>query len=260
MDKVKYVNRFGEVLDMRSREIMSSYLALKNFTHSIENGKLVGQGKSVKLPVVCATRDDANRLINLMEKDSLQNVFGKLYINDWYIKVLYQGLTIISEHVEKIKVEITFYVENSVYSKETSYTISPETIAQGTNGINFPFTYPFNFSTDALAMSQVANDEMMDADFELQISSPLPSISISIDANLYQIDAELKENETFVLNTANKEVYKISNGEKTNLFGAASDYYYIFSPLSMGTHRITWQGEHTMLFKVIEHRRMPTWM
>ena len=54
MDKVKYVNHLGESLDLRSNEIMSSYVALKEFTLNMSNGILIGKSKKTPLMIVCS--------------------------------------------------------------------------------------------------------------------------------------------------------------------------------------------------------------
>lgn len=259
MDKVKYVNHLGETLDLRSTSIMSSYLALKNFVQSMTNNGLTSEGKSVALPVVCLTKKDANRLIDTLEKDSTQNIYGKFYVNDWYIRVIYQGMTIIGEYGDKVKMEISFYADETIFTKETRYTLqaSPETSGKG---FEFPFTYPFTFSTDAVASTKLTNNEIRDADFELQIEAEIESVNIVIGKNQYIVNAPINAGELFVLNTAEKEVYKTKNGVKTNLLGATDDNYYIFEPLKQGNSTVSWSGQYVIVVTLFEHRRSPVWI
>lgn len=259
MDNVKYVNRFGETLDLRGNGIISSYFALKNFVQSMTNNRLTSEGKSTPLTLVCLTREDANRLINTLEKDSTADIYGKLYINDWYIKVIYQGLTIIGEFGEKIKLELRFYAEDTIFTKETSYQLTSANQISG-KGLNFPFNFPFNFGADPIASSAVTNNELLDADFVLKIDKPVSDISISIDANSYIVDAAINEGETFVLDTAEKEVYKLTQNGKTSLLSAADDTSYIFNPISRGQHKIAWNGDFALLLTLLEHRRTPMWI
>ena len=259
MDKVKYVNHLGETLDLRSSAIMSNYLALKNFVQSMSNDKLRSEGKNVPLTMVCLTKSDANRLINTLEKDSVQNIFGKLYINDWYIKVIYQGFTIIGEFGNKIKLEVSFYAEDTLFTKETRYTLA-ENPTGGGKGFQFPFTYPFTFSADGRSTSKISNGELLDADFEMEIQAELESVEVTIGSNIYMVDAPLNKGELFVLNTAEKEVYKTKDGIKTNLLGAADDNSYIFASIKQGTHTVAWGGGFVIVLTILEHRRTPTWI
>lgn len=259
MDKIKYVNHLGETLDLRSGNIMSSYFALKNFVQSMTNNRLTSEGKSVALPVVCLTKKDANRLIDTLEKDSTQNIYGKFYVNDWYIRVIYQGMTIIGEYGDKVKMEISFYAEDTIFTKETSYQLTA-TNQIGGNGLNFPFNFPFNLGADPIASSSIMNNELLDADFVLKIDKPASDINISIDANFYIVDAAINEGETFVLDTAEKEVYKLTAFGKTSLLGAADDTSYIFNPISNGQHKVVWSGDFSLFLTLLEHRRTPIWI
>jgi hypothetical protein len=259
MDKVKYVNHLGETLDLRSAKIMSSYEALKAFVMSMSNNRLTSEGKTTPLPVVCLSIDAANKLINTLEKDSIKNKYGKLYINDWYIKVIYQGLSPIMRTSDKVKFEIRFYAEDTIFTKETSYQLSATSTISG-NGLNFPFNFPFNFGADPIASASVTNNELLDADFVLKFDKPTSDISISIDANSYIIDAAINEGETFVLDTAEKEVYKLTQYGKTSLLGAADDASYIFNPISNGQHKVTWNGDFSLFLTLLEHRRTPIWI
>ena len=259
MDKVKYVNHLGETLDLRSTSIMSSYLALKNFVQSMTNNRLTSEGKSVALPVVCLTKKDANRLIDTLEKDSTQNIYGKFYVNDWYIRVIYQGMTIIGEYGDKVKMEISFYADETIFTKETSYQLLPTSQISGV-GLNFPFNFPFNFSADSVASASVLNNELLDADFILRFDKPTSDVNVFIDSNSYIVNATINEGETFVLNTAEKEVYKLTSYGKVSLLGVADDTSYIFNPISSGQHKFVWDGEFSLNLTLLEHRRTPIWI
>lgn len=259
MDKVKYINHLGETLDLRSTAIMSNYLALKNFIQSMLNDKLISEGKSIPLLMVCSTRADANRLIDTLEKDSINNVYGKLYINDWYIRAIYQGFNVIGEYGNKIKLEVNFYVEETLFTKETEFKLS-STSQVVNRGLNFPFNFSFNFGADVVSASSVSNNELLNADFIIKIDKPSATINISIDANSYIVDSVIEEGEVFVLNTADKEVYKETALGKTSLLGAADDNSYIFNSISSGVHRVAWTGDFSLYFTLLEHRRTPTWI
>lgn len=259
MDKVKYINHLGEELDLRSGNIMSNYIAIKNFVQSMSNNRLINEGKSTPLTLVCLTKADANRLINILEKDSIYNVFGKFYINDWYIKVIYQGVTIIGEYGNKVKLEISFYAEETVFTKETEYTLVP-TQAEVKKGLNFPFTFPFNFSADVIASSSVKNKELLDADFIIRIDKPISSVNITIGGNSYFVDAPINEGDVFVLNTEEKRVYKDTPQGSASLLGAADDTSYIFNPIPSGENKIAWGGNFPLFLTLLEHRRTPIWI
>lgn len=259
MDKIKYVNHFGESLDLRSHNIMSSYFAVKNFVHSVANDRLVSEGKSIPLPMVCLTKADANRLIDVLEKDSINNIYGKFYINDWYIKVMYQGFNILGEFGDRVKLEINFYADDTIFTKEVETRLVAQNTVTG-KGLNFPFGYPFNFGADPIFSSAITNDELLEADFIIKIDQPTSEVNITVGEHSYVVDYEIGENEVFVLNTFEKSVYVEGANGKASLLGAASDSSYIFATIPQGYHKVLWSGDYPITFITLIHRRTPKWI
>lgn len=259
MDNVKYINHLGETLNLRSAEIMSSYEALKAFAMSMNNNILTGESKTTTLPVVCLSLDAANKLINTLEKDSVNNKYGKFYINDWYIRVMYQGLSPIKRTSNKIKLELSFYTPDTLFTKETEYQLTAKQNSSGRT-INFPLNFPFNFGADALSASTVVNDELLPADFILMFNAPVSSVDIAIGGNSYIVNSAINSGETFVLDTAEKEVYKDTALGKSSLLGAASDDNYIFETISSGINPVIWSGDFNISLLLLSHRRTPPWI
>lgn len=260
MDKVKYVNHLGESLDLRSNEIMSSYVALKEFTLNMSNGILIGKSKKTPLMIVCLNRNAANKLIDFLETDSINNQYGKIFINDWYIEVMYQGLqSIKKEYGEKILLKISFYVKQTMFTRQKDYVLSPK-ISAISGGLDYNRGYPYDFGGDPLSMSSIENTEKLDADFILKFTAPTKNVSITIGDNVYAVDFQISEGETFVLDTETKRVYKTSVIGETNLFPATSDQDYIFKKIKSGIQRITWDGSYPITLKLLEHRRTPLWI
>lgn len=259
MDNVRYVNHLGDTLNLRGNGIFANYKDLKNFSCDYENSKLIETSKATPLIFVCLSKEKANELINVLESDSLKNKFGKLYINDWYIKVMCNGVSIVGEYADRIKVEISFYSEKTIFTKETEYMLTSK---QGLSSetVNFSMNFPFNFGADTLSSSTVDNDEVLPADFILKFSSPVESVSIQIGSNSYTVNSSINSGEVFVLNTDEKEVYKETPLGKSSLLGAASDDNYIFETISSGKNSVVWTGNFNISMTVLTHRRTPPWI
>lgn len=260
MDKFYYVNCENEKIDLRSDKIVSSYEALKNYTVSMNNNRLMCEEKVVSLHAVCMDIDTANKLVDILDKDCSAGLFGRLYINDWFIMAFYQGFKIITRASEKIKLELSFLISDTIFTKESKYILyNSENITSG-NGIKFPFTYPLNFGVDKLSSSEIENLETLDADFVCSFTASAESVELFIDANCYRINAPISDGETFVLNTFEKEVYKLTEQGKVSMFGAADDSSYVFEPIKKGKHKITWNGAFPINLSILEHRRTPLWI
>lgn len=260
MDKIKYVNHLGETIELRQGKIWCNYKDLKTFVQSLDNGRLVNSSQKATLLFLCLNNEAANRLIDVLDVDNIANKYGRFYINDWYIKVMYQGLPdIINEENSFIKINLTFAAEETIFTKENEYVLSPGDKIENVYK-NYPRNYPSNYGADAVSSSSVENTQRLEADFILKFSAPSASVSVSIDSNLYEVEASVNEGETFVINTQDKEVYKETMQGKVNLFGAASDDSYIFNTISKGIHRVAWAGNFTLYLTVLEHRRTPPWI
>lgn len=259
MDKVFYKNHIGDTLNLRGDGVFANYKALKDFALEVTNNALTSQSKSTSLTVVCLSRESANRLVNTLEKDSTKSIYGKFYINDWYIKVLYQGLTVVEEYADKIKLELSFHAADTLFTNETEYQLTAKQNSSSET-INFPLNFPFNFGADALSASSVVNDELLPADFVLRFNAPVSSVDITIGGNSYIVNSAINSGETFVLDTAEKEVYKDTALGKSSLLGAASDDSYIFETISSGINSVVWSGDFNISLLLLSHRRTPPWI
>ena len=260
MDKIKYVNHLGETLELRQGDIWCNYKDLKTFVQTLSNGRLVASAQKSTLLFLCLNAEAANKLIDVLDVDNIANKYGKFYINDWYIKIMCQGLPdVIAEGNGFVKINLTFAAEETIFTKENEYILSPKEKIENVYR-NYPRNYPSNYGADAVSSSSVENTQRMEADFILRLSAASALVSVSIDSNLYEVEAAINEGETFVLNTQDREVYKETIQGKVNLFGAASDDSYIFNTISKGVHRVAWTGDFTLYLTVLEHRRTPPWI
>lgn len=258
MVKMKYENSKGTTVELRNEAIISSYYAFKNYTLNYENDVLADASRTVSIPVVCTSKEAANTLIAVLEYDSAKNKAGKLFLDEWYLQALFTGFSIVLENDNFIKLNVSFYLPQSIFTKETEHALFPKG-EEATGGVGFPYDFPYDFGIEAVSTDTISNSELLDADFILRFSADVQSVSISIGDRLYSVDAALKAEETFTLDTAEKEVYRLSNGGKASLFGLSSDASYIFEPIPQGTHTVQWSGDFPLYITLLEHRRTPPW-
>lgn len=259
MVNMRYKNNNNVSIEMRGENIVSSYFVFKNYTLNYENSELTETSRSVSIPVVCNSVKAANELISTLEYDSNKGTAGRLYIGDWYTKALYTGFSIVTESGSRVKLNVSFYLPKPMFTKETDFAIQNEGTAQASDGVGFPYDFPYDYLGDNNSQSKITNSEQLPADMVLRFSADAENVAIYIGENSYIVNSRVKSDETFVLDTFEKEVYKLKNGEKISLFGFSDDDNYIFSQIPSGTQEVAWDGDYTIYVTLCEHRRTPPW-
>lgn len=254
-----YKNNNNVSIELRSESIVSSYFAFKNYTLNYENSQLTEASRTISIPVVCNSTKAANDLISVLEYDSNKGAAGRLYIDEWYTKALYTGFSIIMESKSRIKLNVSFYLPKPIFTKETELELKSEGAEQTSDGVGFPYDFPYDYLDNNLSSSKITNSEQLPADMVLRFSADAQNVAIYIGENSYVVNSSVKSDETFALNTAEKEVYKLKNGNKVSLFGFSDDDNYIFAQIPSGTHEMTWDGDYTIYLTLCEHRRTPPW-
>ena len=265
MDKIKYVNRLNQSIDLWGADenkslIVGSYKGARSYMYSHENGDLYVEPKTWNALIVCSPREKANELIELLETDSAKNEFGKFYFNDWYITSKYLGVSeIVFENEKFIKLSLQFISPKNEWTKEKSVKLLPKS-EQVAEGLDYPFDYPFDYAGVSASLQQITNDSYLEADFRLKFDGTGAAQSIKIGGHDYSVNNVINKGEAFFLDTEKEYFRKSTPNGIVDLFSVSSDTNYIFKKLPNGTSDVTWNTKNILYFTILEHRRIPPWI
>jgi hypothetical protein len=259
-DEVKYVNHKGQTINLNGEGIFSNYKEAFSYKYKINNGKSIITEKSFELLVIAMGGSSViNNIIDILVADTIDNQYGKLYINGWYIRCKHIGLPdIVAYDSEKIKFSLSFYAPSFEFTKGRLITLSEE-ITSTEEFLDFPFGFDFDMSGMNVVKSTFINEQAFPADFILKFNAQSDSVDILIGDNSYIVNESVNANETFVINTEENQVYKEGDYGRINLFDKTSDSYDIFAKIPSEEQTTSWVGNFSISLLLIEHRSVPLW-
>lgn len=259
---IRYVNTSGTHKSLFDKNIVCNWACLRESLQKIANKRLYFEPKDFSILVVCTSFAEADSLIDVLERDSSKNEYGRFYIGEWYIPLLYLGIyKVISDSHSLVKMTLNFHADAPIFTKETSAEIRdlPQSVNYGER--NYPYNYPYNYARTPVTASAVTNREALPADFIIYISPTenVSDISFSIGSHTYAVGTPVSTGETLTVDTVSKQVYKSSGDATINVFANASEESYIFEKIGTGSFFVTYSGPYDVQLRLFEHRRVPPW-
>ncbi|MBQ9599834.1 MAG: hypothetical protein IJR33_08525 [Clostridia bacterium] len=273
-DIVRYINSAGQEQFFNRGKCLCNTKALREFLYTVQNKRLYSnQPKTVVLETVFhGSPGERDAIIDLLEYDSIQNTYGRLYVNEWYLLCRFVGIqSIAKEGLQNIRMNLQFAADTIEWSRESSYTLTPVEYPQTDYQVNdYPTDYPHDYGISSEQMAKIVNNELSPADIRVRmkltsdiISTEQVSFAISNSDNsshTYSVNLTgftVAIGNEFVLDTQAKTVEILTANSSFSVFGGTVDDYYIFEKISAGTSVV--ESDYSMTVDVIEHRRLPKW-
>lgn len=255
-----YVNSNGEKLNL----LKAPYRMVNTDVFDSEwEEKDGGYEKTVDIDVFGRKEDftkNMEELYRIIAVDSEKGVYGRLYVNDNYLicnvkkskKGNWKGF-VFSE------VELVFEAPMLEWIHEERKSFYPQQ-EEVVDGLNFPFSFPLNFTPESYGQEQWNVEHVMPSDFQMIIYGPCVNPKILINGYPYEILATLENNEYLVINSMDSTVTKyMSNGNTVNLFNERGYEFSVFERIPSGLLTINWPGDFGFDLVLFRVRREPNW-
>lgn len=261
MDNVRYVTSRGESISLLKPPIVINTKQFREFAYETQNGRpSPSKEKTFAVPAaLVGTAKQRDEVVDKIIFDSEIKEYGRLYVNDWFVYGNFVGVpSVVAETTMGVRLDWDFYVPNAEWLHETEHQFYPNT-ASGSDTLNYPFNPPYNYAAQKQAVAQIKNTSATDADFILTFSGNADYVEFGVGDKVYKVESTVDSSETFYLNTYTREVYKIRDGLKADLFPFASDETYIFTKIPRGEQQLYWRGDYGINVTLLERRRFPPW-
>ncbi len=262
-DAVKYVSADGNEIELWSVSIIGNYKAAKLWSYDIDGGHLFDAEKNFDALIVVRGRALADMLIDTLESDSARNRFGRLYINDWFIRVKFAGLTdIVAEKNDLIKITVSFYAKFPNFMHAVPQQLDP-ILPPGQPYLDYDYDYDHDYAAELYTAFSIYNNQVYNADFIITINGAVGEVDFNIGEHRYFVDLTVQANERLIIDSVNKQVYIIqADGTIVDAMEYVSDTSYIFEPIPPGSSAVSWNFDFNSTMEVVlyEQRKMPTWM
>lgn len=272
---IRYVNSEGVevILNKEPYKVLMSDLTDYDSVEVEHNGKIACFTKEIterdlNIDIISnskeATQELCNKLNEVFEKDIYNDVAGKIYINDYYMRCFIKSCKKSKRGNGAIRsYEYTLITDYPFWVKETTYQYFPEPpeavkYTELEEGIMFP-EFPFDFCTET-GEEVLINPSFNDSNFIMTIYGFAENPQLNIAGHPYKVEATINEGEQLVINSLAHTVQKIGRlGEITNLYNARGKIYSVFKKIPPGTNTLQWSGGFGVDIKLFDERSEPKW-
>ena len=272
---IRYVNSEGAevILNKEPYKVLMSDLTDYDSVEVERNGKIACFTKEIterdlNIDIISnskeATQELCNKLNEVFEKDIYNDVAGKIYINDYYMRCFIKSCKKSKRGNGVIRsYEYTLITDYPFWIKETTYQYLPENPISGgdsilTEGVMFP-EFQFDFFR-AKGDEILYNPSFADSNFTLAIYGFVENPQIAIAGHPYRVETTIYEGERLVIDSLTHTVQKIGRlGEITNLYNARGKHYSVFKKIPPGMNTFQWSGGFGVDITLFDERSEPKW-
>lgn len=272
---IRYVNSEGAevILNKEPYKVLMSDLTDYDSVEVERNGKIACFTKEIterdlNIDTISnskeATQELCNKLNEVFEKDIYNDVAGKIYINDYYMRCFIKSCKKSKRGNGVIRsYEYTLITDYPFWIKETPYQYLPENPISGgdsilTEGVMFP-EFQFDFFR-AKGDEILYNPSFADSNFILAIYGFVENPQIAIAGHPYRVETTIYEGERLVIDSLTHTVQKIGRlGEITNLYNARDKHYSVFKKIPPGMNTFQWSGGFGVDITLFDERSEPKW-
>lgn len=270
---IRYVNSecMEVILNKEPYKVLTSDLTDYDSVEVERNGKITHFTKEIterdlNIDIISnskeTTQELCNKLNEVFEKDIYNDVAGKIYINDYYMRCFIKSCKKSKRGNGVIRsYEYTLITDYPFWIKETTYQYFPEPpeavkYTELEEGIMFP-EFPFDFCTET-GEEVLNNPSFNDSNFIMTIYGFAENPQLNIAGHPYKVEATINEGEQLVINSLTHTVQKIGRlGEITNLYNARGKIYSVFKKIPPGTNTLQWSGGFGVDIKLFDERSEP---
>lgn len=272
---IRYVNSEGVevILNKEPYKVLMSDLTDYDNVEVERNGKIACFTKEIterdlNIDIISnskeATQELCNKLNEVFEKDIYNDVAGKIYINDYYMRCFIKSCKKSKRGNGVIRsYEYTLITDYPFWIKETPYQYLPENPISGgdsilTEGVMFP-EFQFDFFR-AKGDEILYNPSFADSNFILAIYGFVENPQIAIAGHPYRAETTIYEGERLVIDSLAHTVQKIGRlGEITNLYNARDKHYSVFKKIPPGMNTFQRSGGFGVDITLFDERSEPKW-
>lgn len=201
------------------------------------------------------------QLYSILAVDAEEGTYGKLYVNDTFLRCRIQSSTKDSwKGYVYAEAELTFIAPELSWVTEVTRQFSPRSEASGPGGLDFPYDHPFDFADEDLGVATWEIDHVRSSEFQLIMYGPCTNPYVLINNHAYAVYTDLEDGEYLIIDSRSSTVYKyLSNGTVENLFHDRGLADSVFEPIPSGLLRINWSGAFGFDLTLFLERREARW-
>lgn len=270
---IRHVNSEGVevILNKEPYKVLVSDLTDYDNVEIESNGKIAGFIKEIterklNIDIISSSKETTQELCNklneLFEKDIYNDVAGKIYINDYYMRCFIKsckkskrGNGVIRSYEYTLITDYPFWIKETTYQ----YLAEPPEAVKYTDletGIMFP-EFPFDFAP-VRGEKILENPSFTDSNFIMTIYGFAESPQVSIAGHPYRVETTVYEGERLIIDSKKGTVKKIGRlGEVVDCYNARQKDYSVFQKIPPGLNVFQWSGGFGIDITLFDERSEP---
>ena len=220
--------------------------------------------KTIKISVFADDSQEYDEIMenlqNITEKDVLEKIPGKLYVNGYYLKcyVTQKTYSDYDDLFDSLESEWTIVAENPLWIKEIEQSFLTEE-ENTTAAKKYPYQYAYRYAS-GMRNRSVINSCISSCNFKLQIFGHVLNPQIIIGGYEYLVNEYLEVGEYMIIDSLQKTVFKVmNNGTIVNIFDSREKKKSVFEKIKSGKNNVSWSGKFDFLLTIFEERAEPKW-
>lgn len=239
--------------------------------YTVRNNRIIGFEKEVaekdfKITVFGDNEEkygnNWNLLHEIFETDIHGLTPGRLYFGEYYLSC-YVFMSEKSEWEYDCNLCDNYFrlvTDYPFWIKEATKQFLPQSSADTTDGLDFPFDFAFDFASDQVGLAKWSVDHYAPSDFQMIIYGPCTEPRILINGHPYQIHTELEASDYLIIDSRKNTVTKyLANGTTVNLYNSRNFKYSVFEKIPAGDLTINWSGDFGFDITLYLERSEPKW-
>lgn len=270
---IRHVNSEGAevILNKEPYKVLVSDLTDYDNVEIESNGKIAGFIKEIterklNIDIISSSKETTQELCNklneVFEKDIYNNVAGKIYINDYYMRCFIKsckkskrGNGVIRSYEYTLITDYPFWIKETTYQ----YLAEPPEAVKYTDleaGIMFP-EFPFDFAP-VRGEKILENPSFAESNFIMTIYGFAESPQVSIAGHPYRVETTIYEGERLIIDSKKGTVKKIGRlGEVVDCYNARQKDYSVFKKIPAGLNVFQWSGGFGIDITLFDERSEP---
>ena len=272
---IRHVNSEGVevILNKEPYKVLMSDLTDYDNVEIESNGKIAGFTKEIterklNIDIISSSKETTQELCNklneVFEKDIYNDVAGKIYINDYYMRCFIKsckkskrGNGVIRSYEYTLITDYPFWIKETTYQ----YLAEPPEAVKYTDleaGIMFP-EFPFDFAP-VRGEKILENPSFAESNFIMTIYGFAEGPQVSIAGHPYRVETTIYEGERLVIDSKKGTVKKIGRlGEVVDCYNARQKDYSVFEKIPAGLNVFQWSGGFGIDITLFDERSEPKW-
>lgn len=270
---IRYVNSEGVevILNKEPYKVLMSDLTDYDNVEIESNGKIVGFIKEIaerklNIDIISSSKETTQELCNklneVFEKDIYNDIAGKIYIDDYYMRCFIKsckkskrGNGVIRSYEYTLITDYPFWIKETIYQ----YLPEPPEAVKYTDletGIMFP-EFPFDFAP-VRGEKILENPSFTESNFVMTIYGFAESPQVSIAGHPYRVETTVYEGERLIIDSKKGTVKKIGRlGEVVDCYNARQKDYSVFKKIPAGLNVFQWSGGFGIDITLFDERSEP---